>query len=270
LRKYFLTLFDNLLTIKPEGMSTFKKLYPACLVITLTLLLPGISTFSQKKDSGLRGEPEAIADAESMVEAMGGRAIWSQLKSLHFVDEWYPCNRVDSYIENEVLDLTGPRSWADRKSEINHMTRAYSPEGKHWSIVNGKFSYASDKEFQDDMKRAPFNFYHLVKAIADGNEFYEVRFGTGDIPGTRRLEFFGPDGVLNGWIILNARKEPIVKATPQYRYTLGPLKKFGNLRIPEWGVYDNGYTRYNMISVTGDNRVPDPDLFLPPSESLRK
>jgi hypothetical protein len=58
-------------------------------------------------------------------------------------------------------------------------------------------------------RRAPFNFYRLVRAIAAGDPFYEVRFGEGDIPGTRRLEFYGPDGELGGWIILNARKEPM-------------------------------------------------------------
>jgi len=41
---------------------------------------------------------------------MGGMTIWSKLKGLHFVHEWFPWNRVDSYIENEILDLTGPRS----------------------------------------------------------------------------------------------------------------------------------------------------------------
>jgi hypothetical protein len=218
-------------------------------------------------EQGLRGDPAAIADAEAMVEAMGGAAIWSQLKSLHFVHEWYPCNRVDSYIENETLDLTGPRSLADRKSEINHTVRAYSPEGLHWTANNGTFAYSSEEVLEASLARAPFNFYHLVRAVAAGDPYYEVRIGEGDIPGTRRIEFYGPNGKLGGWVILNAKKEPIVKATPAYRYTLGPLKRFGNLLVPAWGVYDNGYTRYEMISLSGDNRPPDSSLFLPPPES---
>jgi hypothetical protein len=213
----------------------------------------------------LRGDPAAIADAEAMVETMGGVAIWTQLKSVHFVHEWYPCNRVDSYIENEVLDLTGPRSFADRKSEISHTIRAYSPEGLHWSVKNGSFAYSGEEVLKASLARAPFNFYHLVKAVAIGDPYYKIQFGEGDIPGTRRIEFYGPNGNLGGWVILNAKKEPIVKATPVYRYTLGPLKRFGNLRVPAWGVYDNGYTRYEMISLIGDNLPPDSSLFLPPS-----
>jgi hypothetical protein len=60
-----------------------------------------------------------------------------------------------------------------------------------------------------------------------------------------------------------------VKATPEYRYTLGPLKRFGNLRVPAWGVYDNGTTRYEMISLSGDSKPPDPSVFLPPREFRR-
>jgi len=224
------------------------------------------TSLAQDGVKSLRGDPAAIADAQAMVKTMGGMTIWAQLKSVHFVHEWYPWNRVDSYVENEILDLTGPRSWADRKSEINHAMRAYSPEGRRWSVNNGVFAYASEEDLANDLARAPFNFYQLVKAVAVGDPYYEIQFGDGDIPGTRRLEFFGPHGVLGGWIILNARKEPIVKATPEYRYTLGPLKRFGNLRVPAWGVYDNGYTRYEMLSLSGDSKSPDACLFQPPPE----
>jgi hypothetical protein len=215
---------------------------------------------------GVRGDAAAIAEAEAMVDTMGGMVVWAGLKSLHFVHEWYPWARVDSYIENEYIDLTGPRSRADRKSEINHSIRTYSPEGQRWTVNNGEFAYGSEEVLRDDLARAPFNFYRLVHGIAVHDSYYEIRFGTGDIPGTRRLEFYGPDRVLGGWIILNARKEPIVKATPEYRYTLGPLKRFGNLRVPRWGVYDNGFTRFEMISLHGDKQPPDPALFLPPPE----
>lgn len=231
--------------------------------LSAVLMAAGLSTAALA--GGLRGEDEAIADARAMVETMGGAAIWSPLESLHLVHEWYPEHRLDTYVENEILDLTGPRSRADRKSEIHHSIRAYSPEGRRWTLTNGKLSLGDAAELENDLQRAPFNFFRLVRGVAADDSFYEIRFGDGDIPQTRRLEFYGPDGKLGGWIILNARKEPIVKATPEYRYTLGPLKRFGNLRVPAWGVYDNGATRYEMISLTGDNRPPDPGVFLPPA-----
>lgn len=222
--------------------------------------------FAQDELNGVRGDPEAIAEAEAMVETMGGMEIWAQLKSVHFVHEWYPYYRVDSYIENEILDLTGPRSWVEMESEIYYRVRAYSPEHKYWSVENGEFSYASEETFQNAMERAPYSIYRIARGVALGDHYYEIRFGEGDISGSRRLEFYGPDGVLHGWIILNARKEPLVWATTQYRYTFGPMNRFGNLRVPDWAVYENGRTRYEMISLTGSNLPPEPSLFQPPPE----
>ena len=218
---------------------------------------------------GLRGDPAAIAAAESMVEAMGGAAVWAGMQSIHFVTEWHPWNRPDSYVENEILDLTGPRSWADRKSEIHRETRAYSPEGGRWTMTDGELTMAAPEQLEVDLARAPFNFYHLVHAVAVGDSWYAVRFGPGDIPGTRRLEFSGPDGIMGGWVILDIRGAPVVKATPVYRYTLGPLTRFGNLRLPAWGVYDNGTTRYDLRSASGDRQPPDRSLFLPPATAGR-
>jgi hypothetical protein len=68
---------------------------------------------------------------------------------------------------------------------------------------------------------------------------------------------------MHGWIILNAKKEPRVWATTQYRYTFGPMKRFGNLRVPNWAVYENGVTLYEMISLKGSNKPPDLSLFQP-------
>jgi hypothetical protein len=38
------------------------------------------------------------------------------------------------------------------------------------------------------------------------------------------------------------------------------------LHVPAWGVYDNGYTLYEMISLTASNEPPDSSLFVPPAE----
>jgi len=236
------------------------------IVVSLLPLVATAGVAQPPTSGGTRGDAAAIAEARAMVETMGGMDIWAQLESVHFVHEWFPCNRLDAYVENEILDLTGPRSWVDRKSEISHQVRAYSPEGGYWSIHDGTFEIGTDALLQSSLDRAPFNFYRLVKAVATDDPTFEIRFGDGDIPQTRRLEFRGSDGVLRGWVILNARKEPIVKATPDYRYTLGPLKRFGNLRVPAWGVYDNGFTRYEMISLTGDSQPPPASLFQPPPE----
>ena len=73
------------------------------IIVIAVLFLQHIG-FAQEKMEGVRGDTEAIAEAEAMVETMGGMEIWAQLKSVHFVHEWRPYYKVDSYIENEILD----------------------------------------------------------------------------------------------------------------------------------------------------------------------
>lgn len=237
-------------------------------VLILLVLILFCSQFSltEEQMTGVRGDPAAIAEAKAMVQTMGGITVWSRLKSVHFVHRWDPWYRVDSYVEDEILDLTGPRSWVKMESEIFHRIRAYSPEHKYWSVTNGEFSYGSEDRLNRALERAPFSIYRIARGIARGDPYYEVRFGKGYIPETRRLEFFGPDGVMHGWIILNVRKEPIVWATTQYRYTFGPMKRFGNLWVPNWAVYENGITRYEMISLKGSDKAPDLSLFKAPTE----
>ncbi|MCI0627241.1 MAG: hypothetical protein L0387_37285 [Acidobacteria bacterium] len=233
-------------------------------LLLCAVLLPGQEKASTPR--GLRGDPAAIAEAEAMVATMGGREIWAKLKSIHFVHEWHLWNRADSYLENEILDLVVPRSWIEKKSEINYSLQGFSPEHKIWRVVNGEFSWGTEEEFKVSTARAPFHFVRLARAIAIGDPFYEVRFVEGDFKGTRRLEFRGPDGVPRGWMQLNARKEPLTWATTEYRYTFGPMKTFGNLRVPNWATTGNGAVTFEMRSLTGSAHAPDPSLFVPPPE----
>lgn len=238
-------------------------------LVTISVLLLSfwiaIQNAGAQEPKGLRGDPEAIMDAEAMVEAMGGMVIWRDLESVHFVHEWDLAHRPDRYLENEILDLTGPRSYVTMESEVYSRTRAYSPEYRYWNVVNGEFAYADDQSLANAMERAPYSIYRLARAIARSDERYELQFGPmRDVPDLRAIQFRGPDNEVHAWIILNARKEPIVWATTQYAYTFGPMKRFGNLRVPNWATTNNGLVRYEMVSLTGTNQQPDLSLFAVP------
>jgi hypothetical protein len=226
-----------------------------------------VETTTADEVLGLRGDPAAIADAMAMVEAMGGLVIWRDLEAVHFVHEWDIVNRHDRYLENEILDLTGPRSYVTMESEIYSRVLAYSPEHRYWSVTNGEFEYGNAESLANAMERAPYSIYRLARAIARGDSDLEVHFGAvPGIPGPPGLEFNGPDGITHGWILVNARKEPVIWATTQYVYVFGPLKRFGNLLVPNWATTNNGLVRYEMVSLTGSNERPDLSLFAPPNE----
>lgn len=239
------------------------KLINTFTILFITFLFPNAGLSQQM--NGLRGDPEAIAEAEAMVETMGGKKIWAELKSVHFVHEWHFWSK-ESYIENEILDLTASRSWVEMKNEIYHRLRSYSPENKYWNIINDEFAYTSEEIFQRAMKVAQFNIFRLARAVARGDSSYEVKFGEEEFPGSNRLEFSGPDGEYGGYLVLNFKKEPIVWATTSYKYNFGPMARFGNLRVPNWGYTGNGAVSFEMISLLGDNKPPDLKLFIPPTE----
>lgn len=232
----------------------------------LALLLAFASSGATGQDeTGLRGEPAAIEDAKAMVGAMGGLATWRELESVHFVHEWDIVNRLERYLENEILDLTGPRSRVTMESETYSRIRAYSPEHRYWSVTDGEFEYGSDESLARALERAPYSIYRLARAIARDSDEIEVRFGHVEgIPDVPALEFVGRDGEAHGWIIVNARKEPVIWATTQYVYVFGPLARFGNLYVPNWATTSNGLVRYEMVSLTGSDERPDLSLFAPP------
>jgi hypothetical protein len=55
-------------------------------------------------------------------------------------------------------------------------------------------------------------------------------------------------------------------ATTQYVYAFGPLKRFGNLLVPNWATTNSGLVRYEMVSLTASNERPDLSLFAAPAE----
>ncbi len=233
----------------------------ASLLILVPLVAPG------DEQAGLRGDPAAVADARAMVESMGGLAIWKGIESVHFVHEWDFVNRPDRYLEHEILDLTGPRSYVTMDSELNTRVRAYSPEHGYWSITNGEFALGSAAQLANAMERAPYSIYRLARAVARDDAELEIRYGTREgLPEFPALEFVGPDGEARGWIIINARKEPVIWATTQYIYVFGPLARFGNLKVPDWATTSAGLVRYEMVSLTGSPQRPELELFAPPEE----
>ena len=116
------------------------------------------------------------------------------------------------------------------------------------------------------MERAPYSIYRVARAVAIGDSNYLVKYGEEEYRGAKRLELFDRNNVFHGYIVLNHKKEPLVWATTQYKYTFGPMEDFGNLRVPNWAVTADGAVTYEMISLIGDNQIPDPKLFIPPDD----
>ena len=114
--------------------------------------------------------------------------------------EWDIANRADRYVENEILDMTGPRSFVTMESELYSRTRAYSPEHRYWSVTNGEFRYGEDEALANAMERAPYNIYRLARAIARDDRNLEVRYEMVSLTGSNKrpdLSLFAPPAEMN-------------------------------------------------------------------------
>ena len=91
-------------------------------------------------------------------------------------------------------------------------------------------AYDSKQAFEAALERAPYGIYRIARVVAIRDANYEIRYGEEEFKGAPWIELYGPDKELHGYITLNSRKEPLVWATTQYKYTFGPMNTFGNLQ----------------------------------------
>lgn len=234
------------------------------LLVLLSTLALVVHTDTNANEEGMSGDPAAIEAAVAMVETMGGVELWRHIDQLKFVHEWDQVNKRERYMEHEVLDLTGTRSWVEMQSETYHRVRAYSPEHGYWVRENGEISKGADDSLENALARGPFSIYRLARAISQNAPGLHIEFGRiENFPPAPALQFRYGEGEPGGWIILNVRNEPMIWATTQYVYVFGPLARFGNVWVPDWATTSDGLVRYQMVSLEALNTAPDLDLFKP-------
>ena len=235
-------------------------------LIALVLIFCCVTSNLSADEQGLQGDPEAISDAIAMVETMGGVEVWQHVEHLYFVHEWDFVNRYESYMEDEVLDMSSIRSWVKMESVSYSNERAYSPEHGYWRVTDGEFSEGSAESMDNAMARGPYSIYRLARAIARDDSELKIEFGTVEgLPPVPALVFTYGEDEPGGWIVLNARKEPMIWATTQYQYVFGPLARFGNVWVPNWATTSDGLVRYEMVSLKASNQPPDDSLFARPA-----
>lgn len=229
------------------------------LLMILPFLLISPTSFAEEL-SGLQGEPEATEKAEAMVEAMGGLHIWKEIKGIRFVNRWWHIDHKDTRIQDEIIDVTQSSTFFEMKSETYNQKRAYTPHS-WWVIRNGEITVRDEAYSAQNAKRALFNLFRIAHGIATDSPKYQVSLNE-----EGWLEFGLPGGEVVTSVRLNAWNEPVIWKTANFRYTYGPMKRFGNVRVPNWAVYDEGLYRYEMISLETMTENPDPSVFEIPEE----
>jgi hypothetical protein len=230
------------------------------LIFRMLIVISFVHTVSAQTKSTIRGEQNAVNAAIAMVESLGGIDYWSQLKNVQMEYKWQPVDQSDKYVEKMVLDLTGSRSLVEVNGKEFKRITSNSPEHGNWVDVNGRVSI-SPESTEGYLTQAPFHIYRIVKGIAMGDSYYEVRLNKTLLLDGITLDFFDIDGRIGGSITLNSKHEPVLWSTMDYTYTFGPMKEFGNLKAPEWTFYGCGVFKYETVSVVASKKSLPTEFF---------
>lgn len=211
----------------------------------------------------MHGDAEAIAMAGQIVESIGGRQVWSEIRSLHMIEKTRTLNG-DGVIGEFWRDLEVPREryvlrnrkgleiefwWSDKGvwQRQNGKLNTRLPEGLHAEVTSywaGEI-YVMYRKFavgDDDL--------HLVK-----NE--DNSFTAHSRSQERELGTFwlNADGHLYRW-----------RHQDGTEYIYGPHRQFGAISFPDWGTQVDGSWTFYYVEVVGSPDAPVVS-FDPPEES---
>jgi len=210
----------------------------------------------------MKGDEEAIALADQLVESIGGKELWSQIRSLH-VFEKSRSPRGDGIVGEFWRDLQVPRERYTLTNRDGLKVEFWWDDRGVWQILNG--------EQNEDL---PANLHAEVTAYWQG-EIYVMfhrlakedsalrldknddnSFTAFDEKLDRRLGTFwvNEDGDLYRW-----------RHDDGTEYIYGPHRQFGEISFPDWGSQVDGSWSFYYIEVRWSTEEPQVSYDAPRS-----
>jgi hypothetical protein len=201
----------------------------------------------------MKGDEEAIALADQLVESIGGKELWSQIRSLH-VFEKSRSPKGDGIVGEFWRDLQVPRERYTLTNRDGLKIEFWWDDRGVWQIING--------EQNEDL---PANLHAEVAAYWQG-EIYVMfhrlakedsalrldknddnSFTAFDEKLDRRLGTFwvNEDGDLYRW-----------RHDDGTEYIYGPHRQFGEISFPDWGSQVDGSWSFYYMEVRWSTEEP--------------
>jgi hypothetical protein len=209
----------------------------------------------------MQGDDEALAMAARMIESIGGKELWSQIRSLHVIEQSRSL-RGDGIVGEFWRDLQQPR-------ERYSLTRKNGLEVEFWWDERGVWQFIDgepNRNLPEGLHAEVLNYwpgeiyvmYHrLAKADADLRLVKEDdrSFAAHDEKLDRRLGTFwiNDDGELYRW-----------RHDDGTEYIYGPHKKFGDISFPDWGTQVDGSWSFYYVAVHWSRDAPKVSFEPPP------
>ncbi len=218
----------------------------------MLLVLAGASPAGAQS---MQGDPDALAIAQTMIERMGGSAIWARATTMNTIEEAHAASRRLPTRSESWRWLDEPTIWGHTQSE--ETDRYFASTAKAgWRLTDGTLTHLTDVEMQEWRGRWRGNLYVMYHRLAKQDPRLRLareggrRVGVHDAQTAERLCWFevSASGEITKWgAAFGGESE---------EWVYGPLADFGPIRMPAWGARVDGTYRFRYLSVSLSSGLP--------------
>jgi len=241
------------LDLEPIDTDPFDFLTPWIPLILRSFTAFLCLAFVSGVNAELKGDPEAVELAQRMIESIGGRTLWSKIRSLHVVGKARSL-KGDGILAESWHDLRQPREWYTLNNRRDMVVRTWWDRQGIWQTVNGKQNYRLPAGlYEEKQSHWPGGIYVMYHRLAREDETLRLTmnedgsFTARDERLDRRMGRFwiNADGELYRW-----------RHDDGTEYIYGPHRSFGDISFPDWGSKVDGSWSFYYIEVRWSRDEP--------------
>lgn len=250
----------------------------ACRSLLLALVLAAFSSLCAAQSTGhqlppLQGDAEAVTRLERMFTKLGGRSTWAAARGIYVKYRQYRSDPLPAVGEEHAWrDIGAPSERLEWKFAPDGGTETFSARSftreKGWRLnAEGRREMTPDElnRFHGLWSR---DFYTMFRRIGAGDPALHYRFIA-----PHRIEVFASD-TLQGWWTIDAGGNILQWGTTgttgqALSYSYGPIKTYGRIGFPAWGVSNDGMFRFEYVEIELGSKPLPASIFERPYEPLR-
>lgn len=235
------------------------------IIMSLVCVCVGVAEADMRD---LQGDPEAVDSIQRMIARFGGEVVWARARSLYVEYDGWRTEPNEPVMEYAWRDLEETWQRSEYVGQSFHTVAVLTPqEAWYYRYASGNFIQVDEEALAQRQARYPFGFYTILHAFASGDPRITLEWQAPDTVIVRNSD--GPaisqwrtdsTGALLEW-------RTVLADGREYAYLYGPMRSFGVVNFPEWGIASDGSWRWNYAQV---EISPEPPAvsFEPPARAL--
>jgi hypothetical protein len=219
-----------------------------------------VASLNQVAVAELKWDVKAVSLANELVESIGGKDLWSGIRSLHVIERSRSV-RGDGIIGEFWRDLQIPQERYTLTNRHGLVSEFWWDSRGVWQNVNGESNDSLPAELHAEVASYwAGEIYVMYHRLAKGDQSLFLKldddhsFTVFDKQADRRLGTFwvNDDGELYRW-----------RHDDGTEYVYGPYRKFGDISFPDWGSQVDGSWSFYYVEVRWSAEEPQVS-FEPP------